>query len=156
MRCAGRAERWVIAARPGAVRGLLLELERAEVMRGLTVDERECTLLVLAEVMNNIVKHGYGDRAGAKEPGWIAVLPGPGERGLGWRVLDGAAIPLPEACRKAVLPPVDMEGGFGWPLILALTQSVTMRRWAGCNVLSLQMRRGSAAQNKGMRLAKIA
>jgi serine/threonine-protein kinase RsbW len=130
-----RAGRRVIPATAEAVRGLLEELERAPDLAALTQDERDCTLLVLAEALNNVVEHGYGGGSG-----WIAVLPGPGRTGRAWRIVDAAAAPVPEACGTARMPEVPRDGGFGWPLILALTRRVAMRRCAGLNILSLDVR----------------
>lgn len=144
-----RGGRRVIPATARAVRGLLEEMERAQDMAGLTQDERDCTLLVLAEALNNVVKHGYGGRAG-----WIAVLPGPGRTGRDWRIVDAAA-PVPETCRRPVVPGGGSEGGFGWPLILALTRHVAMRRRWGLNILSLDVRGEGGGVPSGV-MAKIA
>jgi|GEM_PF-5260800 len=149
MPCARRSERQVIPATAAAVRDLLQRLERTEAMAALSTEERECTLLVLAEAMNNVVKHGYGGGSG-----WIAVVPG--RTGRDWRIMDGATVPLPEACRRSVLPRPDMDGGFGWPLILALTERVAAQRKAGFNVLSLEVRGQQGLRVVDMPLAKIA
>ena len=130
-----RAGRRVIPATAEAVRDLLVEMERAEDLAALTQDERDCTLLVLAEALNNVVEHGYGGN-----PGWIAVLPGPGRTGRDWRIVDASVVPVPDACRGARMPEVPREGGFGWPLILALAGRVTKRRYAGLNILSVDVR----------------
>ena len=130
----GRAGRRVIPATAEAVRGLLEEMERAPDLAALTPDERDCTLMVLAEALNNVVEHGYGGGAG-----WIALLPGPGRTGRAWRIVDDAAASVPEACRGARMPDVPRDGGFGWPLILALTRRVVLRRRGGLNILSLDV-----------------
>lgn len=132
---AKRRDRHLIAADPAAVRGLLERLERDPALEGLTPEERDCTLLVLAEVLNNVVEHGYG---GA--PGWIGLTPLPGRPGLGWRIMDrAAAAPGPAAMAREM--PVDAaEGGFGLPLIRALTDRLALRRKRGVNILTVEVR----------------
>ena len=66
MPCASRRpDRHVIPADNASVRHLLERLERGPTLAGLSATERDCTLLVLAEAMNNVVEHGY-----AGGPGW--------------------------------------------------------------------------------------
>lgn len=148
-RAEGRAARRVIPATVAAVRDLLEDIERAQDMAALTPDERDCTLLVLAEALNNVVEHGYGGR-----DGWIAVLPGPGRTGRDWRIVDAAA-PMPQSCRQPGLPEGMAEGGFGWPLILALTRRVAIRRRWGLNILSLDVREEGGTGTETV-MAKIA
>ncbi|MBU9698249.1 ATP-binding protein [Rhodobacteraceae bacterium HSP-20] len=136
MPCARRSERHVIAADPAAVRGLLQRLESDPALARLTAEERDCTLLVLAEALNNVVEHGYAGGAG-----WIGLLPGRGPAGRAWRIVDAAG-PVPRGAVRAAMPAGAAEGGFGWPLILALTERVRMRRQRGMNVLSLCVRAG--------------
>jgi len=128
MPCARRSERHVIPADSASVRGLLERLEQG--LDGLPRDERDCTLLVLAEALNNVVEHGY-----AGGPGWIGVTRG---RGRAWRIVDAARPFAADAC--AQMPEEAAEGGFGWPLIRALTEDVRLRRTRGMNVLTLRMR----------------
>ena len=141
----------VIPATPVAVRTLLLALEGAASLAGLSDDERECTLLVLAEAMNNIVEHGY-----AGSDGWIILQPGPGRTGRDWCIIDSAVQAPPEDPAPSLLLDPLPEGGFGWPLIIALTERVTLRRRAGFNLLSLMVRRHNALQLAELPLAKIA
>lgn len=135
MPLAKRRERHVIAANPAAVRGLLERLERDPALEGLSVDERDCTLLVLAEVLNNVVEHGY---AGA--PGWIGLMPLPGRPGLGWRIVDRASRAATPSHMAREMPAQAAEGGFGLPLIRALTQRLAVRRKRGMNILTLEVR----------------
>lgn len=135
MHCARRRDRHVIAADPGAVRDLLIALEQGNALAGLTGEERECTLIVLAEALNNVVEHVYGGG-----PGWIGLVPGPRRSGRDWRIVDRSQSVLPEGCLQAEMPQDAAEGGFGWSLIRALTDEVEMRRCAGFNVLTLQVR----------------
>lgn len=135
MRCVPRRERHVIRACPAAVRGLLERLERGPELADLTEEERDCTLLVLAEALNNVVEHGYRGH-----PGWIGVLRGARGSGRDWHILDKADAAPEAASMRPDMPGAGAEGGFGWPLILALTEEVALRRRRGFNVLSLRMR----------------
>lgn len=135
MPCARRPDRHVIAASPCAVRALLIALAEGPELAGLSEDERDCTLLVLAEVLNNVVEHGYGG-----DPGWIGVIPGLQRNGRDWRIVDRALHPPPSACLGAAMPEVAAEGGFGWPLIRALTDRLELRRRGGFNVVTVQVR----------------
>lgn len=128
MPCAQRSERHVIPADAASVRGLLERLEQG--LDELPRDERECTLLVLAEALNNVVEHGY-----AGVPGWIGVTRG---RGRAWRIVDAARPFRPD--QGGTMPEGAAEGGFGWPLIRALTEEARLRRTRGMNVLTLRMR----------------
>lgn len=135
MPCVKRRDRHVIAADPAAVRALLERLEHDPALTVLSADERDCTLLVLAEVLNNVVEHGY---RGA--PGWIGLVPLPGRPGLGWRVVDRAGHgPAPVDLARG-MPGQAAEGGFGLPLIRALTERLALRRKRGLNILTLEVR----------------
>lgn len=143
MPLAKRRERHVIAADPAAVRGLLERLERDPALVRLSEEERDCTLLVLAEVLNNVVEHGYGGR-----PGWIGLVALPGRPGLGWRVVDRASRALSAGEMAREMPAQAAEGGFGLPLIRALTERIALRRKRGLNILTLEVRaEGGAAMS---------
>lgn len=135
MPCARRHDRHVIAANPAAVRALLVALESGPALTSLTEEERDCTLLVLAEALNNVVEHGYGGG-----PGWIGLVPGPMRSGRDWRIVDRALNPPPMHCLHSTMPEDAAEGGFGWPLIRAMTDGLELRRRAGFNVLTLRIR----------------
>ncbi len=111
---------------------------------GLTEEERDCTLLVLAEALNNVVEHGYGGG-----PGWIGLVPGPMRSGRDWRIVDQALNPPPMDCLSSTMPEDVAEGGFGWPLIRALTDGLDLRRRAGFNVLTLRIRGEGNPQDGG-------
>lgn len=144
MHCARRHDRHVIAADPAAVRALLETLQCGPALTSLTEDERDCTLLVLAEALNNVVEHAYGGT-----PGWIGLVPGPMRSGRDWRIVDRATSPPPMDCLKSEMPADAAEGGFGWPLIRALTEDVELRRRSGFNVLSLRIRADVLLQEGG-------
>lgn len=144
MPLAKRRERHVIAADPAAVRGLLQRLENDPALGRLSVEERDCTLLVLAEVLNNVVEHGYGGR-----PGWIGLVPLPGRPGLRWRVVDRASHAPTDAMMARGMPTEAAEGGFGLPLIRALTERVALRRKRGLNILTLEVRGEERAAQMG-------
>ena len=52
------------AAEPLAVRAALQRLETGAALAPLTGDGRDCVLLVLAEVLNNVAEHAYGGQPG--------------------------------------------------------------------------------------------
>ncbi|MFB9150853.1 ATP-binding protein [Roseovarius ramblicola] len=123
-----------------SVRALLAELRARLRARGLPEAACGTVEIVLAEALNNIVEHAYGD-AGAGAIGLHAAL---GPAGLICTLRDrGAALPAPHL--PAGRPP-DMgtdpgalpEGGFGWFLIRSLTREVRYDRVDGTNRLTLR------------------
>ncbi len=98
----------------------------------------QCALLpdaevVLAEILNNVVKHGYGH--GLTGSADISITLGGGE--LQIEVTDrGIALPdlrLPEGSLQCLSPAeaslADLpEGGFGWALIRMLAKQITYQR----------------------------
>jgi serine/threonine-protein kinase RsbW len=135
MPCAPRrSDRHIIPADAASVRALLERLEAGPALRGLSPEERDCTLLVLAEAMNNVVEHGY-----AGDPGCIGLVRGSGGA---WRIIDAAA-PLSEM-PSSPMPDQVAEGGFGWPLIRALSDEIRLARKRGLNVLTVRIRPDNA------------
>ena len=131
MPCASRRlDRQVISADVSSVRDLLERLEKGTALSGLSAAERDCTLLVLAEALNNVVEHGY-----AGSPGWIGLSRA---RDGAWWIMDGAQ-PFP-CVPSSPMPDGSAEGGFGWPLIRALTDDIRLYRKRGLNVLTLRVR----------------
>lgn len=126
--------RMAIAANPIAVREGLRSLMAAEIMQALSDDGRGVSQIVLAEVLNNVVEHAYGDRAGAIEVEVARI----GD-GLRCRVVDfGRPMPGGQLPDPNLTPPEDLpEGGFGWYLIRTLAQELRYRRLHGRNELSL-------------------
>ncbi len=98
----------------------------------LAADHRDCVLLVLAEVLNNVAEHAYGGAVGP-----VLVTVRQGGDGVLARIIDrgGAAPPLEQdgGPDPAGLP----EGGFGLGLIRGLARDICQLRRFGCNVLDL-------------------
>ncbi|MDJ0993386.1 MAG: ATP-binding protein [Dinoroseobacter sp.] len=92
--------------------------------------------IVLAELLNNIVEHAYGNA----ETGSIAFHAILSEAGLGITVRDtGRPMPgnsLPDGVRPAADGPVSSlpEGGFGWFLLHSLAQDLRYERQQQTNV----------------------
>lgn len=121
------------AARAPEVRQALLRLRRASVLHGLSADAVECCELVLAEAMNNIVEHAYGDADGSLR---LTLLRG--RHRVICRLMDcGRPMPgltLPP-CRLPVQDDSLAEGGYGWFLIYSLSKRLHYRRADGMNRL---------------------
>ncbi|MGN0933494.1 ATP-binding protein [Falsigemmobacter intermedius] len=141
--------RRVIAADPFEVRRTLQELPGAIAGVALQEDLRVALEIVLAEVLNNIVEHGYEGQGGDIE---LSVLPL--DRGVMCLVTDkGRPLPdgrLPEG-RLPDLPaqPAGLdglpEGGFGWHMIRALASDIRFDRVRGANQLRFCLRPEAAA-----------
>jgi serine/threonine-protein kinase RsbW len=114
----------------------------ARFMRQLSPDESGTLELVLAEVLNNIVEHGYAEGA----PGTITLSIVRDRRSLSCSVSDDG-MALPDDCLKARAetestrpePEALPEGGFGWFLIRDLTQDLGYRREDGRNLLAFRL-----------------
>lgn len=129
-----RCDRVRFAAEPLAVRAALLRLEAGAVLAPLTGDGRDCVLLVLAEVLNNVAEHAYGGAVGP-----VAVsLRSRGEIVMA-RVVDQGIV-APALTEGADCDPDDLpEGGFGFGLIRALASGIDQQRRMGCNVLRFHL-----------------
>ena len=96
--------------------------------------------VALVEVLNNIVKHAYGDQGG----GIIEITSQPFVGYLGFKIVD-ASIALPDHClQNDQLSAIDIqatlpEGGFGWFLIRQLSYDIAHKRRDGKNHLSLKI-----------------
>ncbi|MFT3687661.1 ATP-binding protein [Paenirhodobacter sp.] len=134
-------------AHPQAVR-LALKQTLERLVSKLSPEEAGALELVLAEVCNNIVEHGYANHASGTialsiYPEGESLLCTVGDRGnaLPRRCLDAPdrARPCPEE-----LP----EGGFGWFLIRDLVQDLHYCRDGNRNLLvfRLPLRQGPTAQ----------
>ncbi|MDP1668925.1 ATP-binding protein [Phaeovulum sp.] len=132
------------AADPHAVRGALCAA-MARFKQEIRAEEAGALELVLAEIMNNIVKHSY---AGGGD-GTISLSILRDQRGISCSVSDDG-VPLPPACLvvpglpKTAVAKADLpEGGFGWYLIHTLTRDLGYRREAGQNLLAFRLPLGT-------------
>jgi serine/threonine-protein kinase RsbW len=128
----------VFQADPASVRLSLARMLGQPPLSDLTDDARGVAELVLAEVLNNVAEHAYGEAGGM-----VSVTLGPDPGGIRCLITDaGRAMPggqlpegrLPGGSDVALedLP----EGGFGWHLIRALCVDLTYARVGGHNRLS--------------------
>lgn len=114
----------------------------ARFMRQMTHDEAGTLELVLAEVLNNIVEHGYGDNG----HGTITLSMVRDRRGLSCSVSDDG-VELPADCLlhadtvQDLRPQPDHlpEGGFGWFLIRDLAEDLGYHRSNGRNLLAFRL-----------------
>ena len=125
-------------ARPDVVSTELVGLNQTLVQLGLPIEPLFTLELVLAEVLNNIVEHAYGDTG----QGMIGMSMVVREHRITCEVTDrGAPMPNgrlppprrhdPEALGLQDLP----EGGFGWGLIHDMTTALDYSRAQGTNRL---------------------
>lgn len=119
------------------VRHALAELMSGPVLADVPEDEKGMAELVLAEAMNNIVEHAYGDR----DAGEITLTLWQSGGEVACRITDrGVAMPnetlpagmLPETWGAGELP----EGGFGWHLIRSLSRDLRYTRLGSLNELT--------------------
>ncbi|MCB2136530.1 MAG: ATP-binding protein [Rhodobacteraceae bacterium] len=140
---------WCFAAEPFAVRDALCRT-MARFSGIVSTDAADALELALAEVLNNVVEHGYaGVPAGAVH---LSITSGAGV--LTCRIVDqGRPMPglrLPEGkigppdCRVHELP----EGGWGWALIRLLTLNLQYERLDGCNRVTFQVPVQSEARDR--------
>lgn len=139
----------VLRADPVSVRGTLMDLCRS-FGPDVPADALGRLELVLAEVLNNIVRHGAG---GASPPDGPASddttcartvhLHVSAESGGLRCVVTDTGVRLPGEClapRSLPAPGPDLpEGGFGWFLIQDLASDLSYARSAGRNCLSFTL-----------------
>ncbi|MBJ3763129.1 ATP-binding protein [Maribius pontilimi] len=107
----------------------------------LDPEDRSTIELVLAEVLNNIVEHGYPDNA----PGMIELYITHDPGGLSCVALDsgrampGKRLPIPHPPDPDQPPPSLSEGGFGWFLIRELSSDLSYQRVGNRNRLSFRL-----------------
>lgn len=122
-----------------AIRHGLHSLLAQEPLAGLSQDCRGRAEIVIAEALNNIVEHAYGDASGD-----IEILVGLDGLGLCCQISDHGR-PMPNGQLPAGLPHIlddcqDLpEGGFGWFLIRSLAQDLTYKRNGDQNRLQFRM-----------------
>ena len=128
-------------ADPLSVRAALCAT-RARFARQMSEDEAGTLELVLAEVLNNIVEHGYG----ADETGTITLSMVRDRRSMICSVSDDG-VELPARCLDHLwdggpsrpLPEDLPEGGFGWFLIRDLAEDLGYHREGGRNLLAFRL-----------------
>jgi serine/threonine-protein kinase RsbW len=131
-------------ADPASVRRALEHMLSSPPLFYLSGEDRSMAELVLAEVLNNVAEHAYGEAGGKVE---VSLQQDPD--GLRCLVIDeGRAMPggrLPEG-RLPGGSDVDLadlpEGGFGWHLIRSLSTDLTYTRVDGQNRLSFVLAPG--------------
>jgi serine/threonine-protein kinase RsbW len=127
----------VFRADPASVRAALTGMLDLPPLALMSFDDKAMAELVLAEVLNNVAEHAYGDSGGD-----VAVTLTQEVAGVRCLVVDtGRAMPgeglpeglLPGGSDTALddLP----EGGFGWHLIRSLSAELTYARVDGQNRL---------------------
>ncbi len=131
-----------INAVPADVSQTLVGLRQQLEGLGLPSDALFRLELVLAEILNNIVEHAYGDTGrGVIEIG-VSV-----HSGAIWCNLCDLGNPMPGGtlplARRYALDDMDMqdlpEGGFGWGLIRDLTARLTYQRRGDRNLLDFRI-----------------
>lgn len=124
-----------------AVRTALQGLQEKLLKARLSQDDYEHTQIVLGEVLNNIVEHAFEGIPNGK----ILLAAFRSSSTLRLVVKDNG-IPMPNGqLPQRPEPRIDVaipelpEGGFGWPMIRALTSEISYKRQADDNILSLQI-----------------
>lgn len=119
---------------------LLEELFRAGIAMPETVAQTE---IVLIEVLNNIVEHGYSGRSGNIDVTWHLT-----DTEIQFETCDrgdpmpGLEPPSPD-CPPNDVPLDDLpEGGFGWFMIRNLVKELTYQRCGNVNTLRFSISRG--------------
>jgi serine/threonine-protein kinase RsbW len=134
----------VFQADPLSVQRSLRQMLAQAPLAGLSAEDRGMAELVLAEVLNNVAEHAYGDGGGT-----VAVSLAQDQKGIRCRVVDqGRAMPgtkLPQG-RLPGGPDTPLEdlpeGGFGWHLIRSLCADLDYARVDGQNLLGFVLPTG--------------
>lgn len=113
----------------------------ARFIRHISADEAGTLELVLAEALNNIVEHGYGDTG----HGTITLSLVRDLRGLSCSISDDG-VELPATCLDRAFGETERpepgslpEGGFGWFLIRDLVEDLGYHRANGRNLLAFRL-----------------
>lgn len=125
---------------PLSVRRALADVLSAIYPLRLEAEENTIVELVLAEVLNNVVKHAYG---AGQHTGLIRVECRHAHDGLHFAITDRGKAMQNNALPFRPTPSVDRdmsdlpEGGFGWSLIRDLAKDVRYERLEAENRLTL-------------------
>jgi serine/threonine-protein kinase RsbW len=110
---------------------------------GVSEKTRAAARIVVAEALNNIVEHAYAGQGGKQIDLHLQIL----QKTVRFRITDtGAPLPgeiLPPGAFPAISCGADNlpEGGFGWPLIHALTDKLSYQRKDSENILQFHISR---------------
>ena len=138
-------------ADPLAVRAALQQMIDGLGSHNLSPDELGTVELVLAEALNNIVKHAYAARCcgrddlielriKAQSGGVICDI---SDQGV---PMPGGRLPRGKTARADATVDTLPEGGFGWFLIHALAKDLTYRRDGPHNRLHFRLARAARAR----------
>lgn len=128
--------RLLIPAHPMAVRGALTRIIGVLRLRGTSDEGLARAEIALAEILNNIVEHGY-----AGDEGPIAIRMRCGgdracfvvsDRGV---VMPGGDLPEGMLPEDGLLP----EGGYGWFLVRSMAECLAYQRRARTNLTSFEV-----------------
>lgn len=140
-RSANAPMRYVLDSCPEAVRSTLAQARLDLAQQGSSAEALGPCELVLAEALNNIVEHAYGEQPG----GTIQVQLCLDAESLhvqiedsGFEMPDGA-LPNGELSSLDVETDDLPEGGFGWFLIRSMTDHLRYRRKDGVNYLNFSV-----------------
>lgn len=135
----------VFQADPLSVRQALEGMLTCPPLSCLADEDRGMAELVLAEVLNNVAEHAYGEAGGKVEvrlrrqpDGLHSLILDDGREMPGGQLPEGR-LPAGEGVALEDLP----EGGFGWHLIWSLCSELTYARVDGQNQLSFVLKIGS-------------
>ena len=137
---AGGEFHWAFRADAGAVREALGRVV-AWFSCQMSEDEAGTLELALAEVLNNVVEHGYA----GLDPGPVNLCISRGPDGLSCRISDrGNPMPglkLPDGEMQPVADEIEdmAEGGWGWAMIRELTRDLTYQRGDQSNCVSFRL-----------------
>lgn len=130
---------------PLGVRGAIKQIDRWLQRCGVEEPDRGNAEIVLAEALNNISEHSYGeDAVGEVE---VTVVQ-QGQELLLMIADEGRAMPKSlypklQSTIESPDPRELAEGGFGWFLIQQLTQDISYHREGATNRLSLSLTLGN-------------
>lgn len=130
----------VIPSTFGSVSDTLREVTKTLRLLGFSTEDCGSTELVLAEVLNNIVEHAYGEAVGPID---LRISTGAGglfcvirDRGV---ALPDGKMPMGQAMGDFTGLEDLPEGGFGWFLIRELARDLLYRRIGNENQFSFRI-----------------